>query len=73
MRHSEFQRAVLNEFGRYGDVIVADLALTTLGGRTAQVALHDGFSPRDVWLALCEASDVPESRRHGAGLQTPER
>ena len=30
-----------------------------------QEALDAGLPPRDVWLALCDAQDVPEARRHG--------
>ena len=30
-------------------------------------ALAAGVPPREVWLALCEATDVPAERRHGAG------
>ena len=72
MKLSEFQIAVDDEFGTgYGGVVVNDLALATLGGRTAREALADGAAPRDVWLALCEATDVPESRRHGAGRPVP--
>jgi hypothetical protein len=26
-----------------------------------------------VWLALCAAMDVPESRRYGAGLAEPKK
>jgi hypothetical protein len=45
--------------------------LGALDGRTARQALAAGVPPRTVWLALCEATDVPESRRHGAGLRAP--
>ena len=72
MKRSEFELAVEEEFGRgYGSVVVDDLALGALDGRTAREALAAGVPPRAVWLALCEATDVPESRRHGAGLRTP--
>jgi hypothetical protein len=72
MKLSEFQIAVDEEFGAgYGGVVVNDLVLATLGGRTAREALVDGVDPRDVWFALCDATDVPESRRHGAGRPTP--
>ncbi|MEO7070674.1 MAG: DUF3046 domain-containing protein, partial [Nostocoides sp.] len=37
----------------------------TLDGRTADAALAAGVPPRAVWLALCEAMDVPERRRLG--------
>lgn len=72
MKLSEFQVAVDAEFGQgYGSVVVNDLVLSTLGGRTAREALADGAPPRRVWLALCDATDVPESRRHGAGRPVP--
>lgn len=48
--------------------MLADLALPSLGHRTAAHALSDGVPPRDVWLALCVETDVPLSRRHGVGL-----
>ncbi len=74
MRLSEFQIAVDEEFGSgYGSVIVKDLVLPTLAGRTANEALADGVAPREVWLALCDATDVPESRRHGVGRREPGR
>ena len=72
MKRSEFQFAVDQEFGAgYGGVLVNDLVLGALGGRTAREALAAGVAPREVWLALCDATDVPESRRHGAGRPTP--
>ena len=72
MKLSEFQIAVDAEFGAgYGGVVVNDLVLATLGGRTAREALDAGVRPRDVWLALCDATDVPEERRHGAGRPMP--
>lgn len=74
MKLSEFQIAVDDEFGAaYGSVVVNDLVLPTLGGRTARQALADGVSPREVWLALCEATDVPLARRHGVGRREPGR
>lgn len=72
MKLSEFRFAVDTEFGAgYGGVVVNDLVLAQLGGRTAREALAAGVRPREVWLALCEATDVPESRRHGAGRPVP--
>lgn len=71
MRRSEFQRAVENEFGPRATALVTDLVLSHLGNRTAAQAIADGDSPRDVWLALCEETDVPVSRRHGAGRLEP--
>ena len=72
MKLSEFQIAVDAEFGAgYGGVVVNDLVLATLGGRTAREALAAGVRPREVWLALCDATDVPAERRHGAGRPVP--
>jgi Protein of unknown function (DUF3046) len=66
VRSSEFWQLVDDEFGRaHGRTLVADHVLFRLGNRTAQQALADGQEPREVWLALCEALDVPESRRRG--------
>ena len=74
MKRSEFDRAVEEEFGAgYASVVVEDLVLESLDGRTARQALAAGVSPRAVWLAICEATDVPASRRHGAGLRAPRR
>ncbi|AWF97963.1 DUF3046 domain-containing protein [Clavibacter michiganensis subsp. insidiosus] len=72
MRLSEFQRAVSDEFGSgYGPVLVADLVLGELGGRTCAQALKDGTPAREVWLALCRAQDVPRARWNGAGVPEP--
>ncbi len=67
MRLSEFRTAVADEFGDYGPVIMRDLVLTAVGGLTADEAIAGGVPPRDVWLALCDAADVPPHRRHGVG------
>lgn len=73
MRRSEFGRAVEAEFGARGASLIVDLALAGLGHRTAAEAIADGVEPRDVWLALCAETDVPVSRRHGAGRLEPRR
>lgn len=73
MRLSEFSRAVAAEFGARGDALVADLALAGLSYRTAAQALADGVDARQVWLALCDETDVPLARRHGAGWLEPRR
>lgn len=67
MRHSELLRAVDDEFGALGSVLLDDLALPDLDGRTGRQALRDGERPRTVWLALCEAKQVAVGRRHGVG------
>jgi len=74
MRLSEFHRAIEHEFGAaYGGQLVRELVLIELAGRTGEQAIAAGVAPRDVWSALCEAMDVPESRRHGVGLVDPKR
>lgn len=74
MRLSEFQLAVSDQFGEaYGRVLVNDLVLAKLGDRTAATALASGVPARDVWLALCAATDVPRSRWYGVGLPEPKK
>lgn len=66
MRLSDFWQLVSDEFGEaYGRVLVRDLALTAVAGRTGAEAIREGVNARDVWLALCLAMDVPKSRWHG--------
>lgn len=72
MTRSEFLRAVADEFGdAYGRSLIRDLVLTPLGERTAEEALGAGAEPREVWLALCAATDVPRERWYGAGRPEP--
>ncbi|PZU45898.1 MAG: DUF3046 domain-containing protein [Microbacterium sp.] len=73
MRRSEFARAVDTEFGARAASLIRDLALRGVDYRTAAQALDEGVPPREVWLALCAETDVPESRRHGAGRVDPRR
>ena len=73
MRRSEFDRAVADEFGARGGSLMTDLVLAAVGGRTSSDALAAGVEPRDVWLALCEETDVPPERRYGVGRLDPRR
>ncbi|WP_214465981.1 DUF3046 domain-containing protein [Microbacterium flavescens] len=73
MRRSEFERAVRDEFGAQGSSLIVDLVLSGVGSRTAAQALADGVPPREIWLALCEETDVPEERRYGVGRLEPKR
>jgi hypothetical protein len=52
---------------------VRDLVISALGDRTADEALTAGLAPREVWLALCAAMDVPRERWYGAGRPEPKR
>lgn len=67
MKRSELLRAIDDEFGARAATLTTDLVLGAFG-RTAAEALDDGIDPRAVWDALCDETDVPEARRHGAGL-----
>lgn len=71
MRRSEFLRAVDEEFGARAGMLVSDLVLGDLGGRTAADALEEGVPPREIWLALCAETDVPRSHRYGVGRLEP--
>jgi hypothetical protein len=70
MRLSEFWTAVDEEFGAYGRVLVHDLVLGEFD-LTAEQAIAKGVHTRSIWLALCKASDVPESRWYGRGVKPP--
>ena len=71
MRRSEFDRAVLDEFGPQAGTLVVDLVLSRVGDRTAAEALAAGVPAREVWLALCAETDVPLERRYGVGRLEP--
>lgn len=71
MRRSEFLRAVDLEFGARASMLKTDLVLDALGNRTADEALEAGVAPREIWLALCEETDVPAERRYGVGRLEP--
>ena len=72
VKMSEFKQAIADEFGAgYGRVLAADLVLGEVGSRTANQAISDGVPPREVWLALCRATDVPRERWYGVGTPPP--
>lgn len=70
MRRSEFLRAVDQHFGARSTWVLDDLVLPGID-RTASAALEAGVPPRDIWLALCDETDQPESARYGVGLREP--
>jgi hypothetical protein len=52
------------QFGdSYATSVAKDYVLAGLGGQTADQALAEGTEPKSVWLAICEAFDVPEKAR----------
>ncbi|HAM25140.1 MAG TPA: DUF3046 domain-containing protein [Microbacteriaceae bacterium] len=72
MRLSEFWTAMADEFGSsYGRTLAHDLVLGELGDLTAEQAIAKGVGAREIWLALCRASDVPENRWYGVGQRMP--
>ena len=74
MRLSEFWLAMADEFGdAYGRVLAHDLVLSSVGGLTADQAIAAGVPPRQIWLALCDAQDVPMNRRYGVGQREPKK
>lgn len=73
VKRSEFDRAVVEEFGAFGRVLRRDSVLVELGNRTPDEALEAGISAAEVWVALCRAQEVPVDRWHGRGLPEPGR
>lgn len=72
MRVSEFRRAVTDEFGEgLGIALTRDLVLAEFGHVSANDAIVAGADPKDVWLALCRAAEVPREHWYGAGLKAP--
>lgn len=71
MRRSEFHRAAADEFGGRASSLLADLMLPSLQNMTSDEAIDAGVPPREVWLALCNEADVPESSRYGVGRLDP--
>lgn len=71
MKLSELRYALREEFGAaYSGVLMRDHWLQRLHA-TGEEALARGVAAREVWLAVCEEFQIPESRRYGRGL--PER
>ena len=64
MRLTVFWDRMRAQFGEsYADSVAKDQALTGLGGRTAAQALAEGTEPQQVWRAVCDTFELPESRR----------
>ena len=74
MKVSEFRRAVDDEFGEpQARVLVRELVIDELDGRTPDAAIAAGVPVGQVWTALCRANGVPVERRHGRGRPEPAR
>ena len=64
VRLTEFWRRMEARFGAaYARSYAADQVLATLGSRTVLQALADGADAKQVWRAVCEATDAPASER----------
>ncbi len=64
MRLTQFRELMADEFGPARAAAVSrDHVLADLGGRTVEEALEAGIDARRVWLAVCDAYDVPPARR----------
>jgi hypothetical protein len=64
VRLTQFRELMAEEFGALrAGALVKDHVFAELGGRTVEAALEAGTDPREVWLAVCEAYDVPRERR----------
>lgn len=47
----------------YARSLGSDLVMAALAGRTAEQALADGVSPREVWDAVCDATGQDDATR----------
>ncbi|HWE90684.1 MAG TPA: DUF3046 domain-containing protein [Pseudonocardiaceae bacterium] len=64
MRTTAFRRMMADEFGNArADMIAGSHVFADLGGTTVNQALAAGAPPKQIWLAVCEAFDVPAERR----------
>ncbi|MFW0185305.1 DUF3046 domain-containing protein [Rothia sp. CCM 9418] len=69
MRLSEFWRLMDDEFGaHYSRVLAKDVVLGACGDITVVEALERGVPVRQVWEAICDMQEVPESRRLGRDI-----
>lgn len=53
-----------SQFGNeYAASVAQDYVLADIGGRTVNQALADGIPVKNIWQAVCDAFDVPDSLR----------
>ncbi|GAA1171429.1 MULTISPECIES: DUF3046 domain-containing protein [Nesterenkonia] len=68
MQLSRFWFLMEGEFGSgYARVLAGSLVLSGYQ-KTASEALEAGVRPRDVWDAVCDQQEVPETRRLGRDI-----
>ena len=64
VRLTYFRELMADEFGPARAASLSrDHVFAELGGLTVEQALEQGHDPRNVWLAVCRAYDVPPARR----------
>ena len=64
MRITVFRNLMAQEFGEVrADMLARDHVFSSLGGRTVDQALDAGVEPKSIWLAVCDAFEVPPERR----------
>jgi hypothetical protein len=64
VRLTLFWDKMRGQFGEaYAASVAKDFVLTGLGGATVNQALAAGKEPKAVWLAVCEAFEIPEEAR----------
>ena len=64
VRLTVFWEKMRGQFGEaYAASVAKDYVLTGLGGATVNQALAAGKEPKTVWLAVCEAFEIPEEVR----------
>jgi hypothetical protein len=64
VRLTVFWEKMRGQFGEaYAASVAKDFVLTGLGGATVNQALAAGKEPKTVWLAVCEAFEIPEEAR----------
>ena len=53
-----------SQFGQeYAASVAQDYVLADIGGRTVNQALTDGVAVKNIWRAVCDAFNVPDSLR----------
>jgi hypothetical protein len=64
VRLQDFWSRMNEQFGAArADTVARDHSFGALGGRTAVQAIDAGLPVRQVWLAVCDAYDVPRRER----------
>lgn len=64
MRHTEFWERMDRHLGAaYSRSWADSIVIRDLDGRTAAQALADGWSPKEVWRAVWEILELPDSER----------